>query len=121
MKKTFSRFESGCSNEETDDNDTNGNESEEYDYNIRKNDELAHYLLWELDHNKQSTEPLTFWKVHQEQFPLLSNVARSILSIPATTANVEGELFSADWTLNERRTSLQPDNLENSYFVGTIN
>ena len=112
-KKMFSRFESGFSNEETDDNDTHGNENEEYNYNIRKNDELDYYLLCEFDHNKQTTEPLAFWKMYREQFSLLSKVARSILSIPATIANAERKFSSAGWTLNERRTSLQPDKLEN--------
>ena len=54
--------------------------------------------------------------MHQEQFPL-SKVTRSILSIPATTANVERTFSCAEWTLNERRTSLQPDNLENILLV----
>ena len=78
-----------------DDNDTNGNESEEHDYNIRKNDELDHYLLCEFDYNKPTTEPLTFWRMHQEQSPLPSKVARSILSNSAATANVEPEFSGA--------------------------
>ena len=66
VKSIFSRFESECSNEAMDDNDTNGNEREEYDYNIRKNDEFDRYLLCEFDHNKQATEPLIFWKIHRD-------------------------------------------------------
>jgi hypothetical protein len=33
--------------------------------------------------------PLTFWYEHRFAYPTLSQLARSIYSIPATTANVE--------------------------------
>jgi hypothetical protein len=45
--------------------------------------------------NKQTIEPLEFWKNHQQKFSFLSKYARSILSIPATTTNVEKEFSTA--------------------------
>ncbi|CAF4222337.1 unnamed protein product [Rotaria sp. Silwood2] len=113
QRNIFARFESGNVSEELDDNNGSGNESEEYDYGIRKSDELDRYLLFEFDKSKNTTEPLEFWKNHQKTFPFLSKYARSIFSIPATTTNVEREFSTAGWILNERRTTLQPENLEN--------
>jgi hypothetical protein len=46
--------------------------------------------------------PLTFWYEHRFAYPILSRLARSIYSIPATTANVErqftvsGMMISSD-------------------------
>ncbi|CAF4122524.1 unnamed protein product [Rotaria magnacalcarata] len=42
--------------------DFNGNESEEYDYTIKKGDELDRYRLFEFDKNKVTKQPLDFWK-----------------------------------------------------------
>ncbi|CAF3865138.1 unnamed protein product [Rotaria magnacalcarata] len=71
------------------------NESEEYDYTIKKGDELDRYQLFEFDKNKVTKQPLDFWKNHLETFPYLSKYARSIFSIPATTTQVEREFSTA--------------------------
>jgi hypothetical protein len=59
-------------------NNESGTESDEFEFDIKKGDELDRYLLLEFDKNKQSTEPLQFWKNYQSQFPFLSKYARSI-------------------------------------------
>jgi len=74
-----------------------GDGSEDYEGDLRKSDELSRYLLLEFDKNKQTIEPLQFWKEHQFQFP-----------------------FTVGWILNERRTNLQPDQLENILFVRSV-
>jgi hypothetical protein len=51
--------------------------------------------LFEFEKNKQTEEPLQFWKVHRKQFPFLAQYARSIFSIPATTVDVEKEFSTA--------------------------
>ncbi|CAF1336649.1 unnamed protein product [Didymodactylos carnosus] len=89
----FARFESGNLSEEANEAGESGNESEEFEFDFKKGDELDRYLLLELDQN-QKTDPLEFWKNHQLRFPCLSRHARAIFSIPATTTNVERE-FSA--------------------------
>ncbi|CAF4704151.1 unnamed protein product, partial [Rotaria magnacalcarata] len=93
-------------------NKSSGNESEEYDYTIKKGDELDRYRLFEFDKKKVKKQPLDFWKNHQETFPHHSKYARSGFSISATTTNLEREFSAAGWILNERRTNLQPDSLE---------
>jgi hypothetical protein len=86
-------------------------------HDLRKNDELDRYLLLQLDKNKEAIEALEFWEQQQRQYPFLSRYARCIFSIPATTTNVEREFSTAGFILNERRTSLQPDKLENILLV----
>jgi hypothetical protein len=116
-RNIFTRFESGNLSEELNEGQGSGTESEEYEYDSRKSDELDRYLLLEFDKNKQTIEPLQFWKDYHHQFPFLSKYARSILSIPATTTNVEREFSTAGWILHERRTNLQPDKLENILLI----
>jgi hypothetical protein len=40
------------------------------------------------------TAPQVFWKDHEHEFPALANLARDILSIPATGAGIE-KLFNS--------------------------
>jgi hypothetical protein len=115
----FSRFESQNLDEEFK-NDDNSSGSDEYDYDIKKSDELDRYLLFEYEKNNLNAEPLQFWKNHQTHFPFLSQYARSILSIPATTTNVEREFSTAGWVLNQRRTSLKPEELDKILFIRSM-
>ena len=63
---------------------------------------------------------LIFWHHHQEKFPYLAKLARRLYSIPATSACVERQ-FSADGLLiSERRSSLNPDTVENVLFIQSI-
>ncbi|CAF2915108.1 unnamed protein product [Rotaria sp. Silwood2] len=119
-KNIFSRFESGNCDEEIMKNNKSGSESDEYDFNIKKGDELDRYLLLEFDKNKQYTEPLQFWKDYQNQFPFLSKYARSIFSIPATTTNVEREFSTAGYVLNQRRSSLKPEEVDKILFIRSM-
>ncbi|CAF1471176.1 unnamed protein product [Adineta steineri] len=119
-KNMLSRFESGNFSEETVDRTGSGDESDEYDYQIKKGDELDRYLLFEFDKSKKEAEPLEFWKNHSDKFPFLSQYARSILSIPATTTNVEREFSSAGFILNERRTSLQSNKLDEMLLIRSV-
>lgn len=72
-----------------------GNESEEYAFNTKKTDELDRYLALDLDKSKLNSNPLCFWSEHKEKYPRLSRLARSILSIPATSASVDRKFFGA--------------------------
>ncbi|CAF3919288.1 unnamed protein product, partial [Rotaria sp. Silwood1] len=119
-KNLFSRFESGNCDEEIMKNNKSGSESDEYDFDIKKSDELDRYLLLEFDKNKQYTEPLQFWKDYQNQLPFLSKYARSIFSIPATTTNVEREFSTAGYVLNQRRSSLKPEEVDKILFVRSM-
>ena len=53
-----------------------------------------------------------FWKDHQHQFPALANLARDVLSVPATGAGVERLFNSARDVYHYRRGSLKPSTIQ---------
>jgi len=54
----------------------------------------------------------TFWKDHQHEFPVLSSIARDVLSIPATGAGVERLFNSARDVCHYRRGSLKSSTIQ---------
>jgi hypothetical protein len=69
-----------------------GNLSDEFDNET--DDELNKYLGQRIIMESIDDNHLTFWYEHRFAYPTLSQLARSIFSIPATTTNVERQ-FSA--------------------------
>ena len=57
-------------------------------------------------------DPLRFWYEVKSKFPILSNVARSIFAIPASSAEPERHCSSAGLTLTDLRSSITTGNLE---------
>lgn len=116
-KDLFSRFESSNfnrqENEESDDDTENVSHG-------KMVDELDRYLNLELDRSKLQSDPLPFWKENQYKFPLLSQYARSIHSIPATSASVEREFSGAGLIFNERRTNLKPEQVDNVLLIRSM-
>ena len=117
----FSRFEEDypLNNTQPKDNQS-GNESEEYDYDIKQSDELDRYLIMDLEKITLSRDPLIFWKSHSQQFPLLSKLAKQIYSIPATSTSVERQFSAAGLVINNRRTNLSPYQLDNILLIRSV-
>lgn len=80
------------------------------------NDELQRYLSLQIEKSTLTSNPMDFWR-QQTSFPFLSKLARSIHSIPATSANVERQFSAAGLVFNQRRTNLNPAQLNNILFV----
>jgi len=57
---------------------------------------------------------------HQDKLPYLSKLARRLFSIPATSAGVERQFSAGGLLINERRSSLNPDTVENVLFVHSM-
>ncbi|CAF4192312.1 unnamed protein product, partial [Rotaria sp. Silwood2] len=100
--------------------ENNSSGSEDYDYNSVHTDELARYLALELDKSKLSSNPLEFWKEYQGMFPVLSKLARQIHCIPASSSAVARCFSSSGFIINERRTSLSPDQLDNIIVIRSV-
>ena len=61
-------------------------------------------------------KPLMWWKMRQDQYPLMVNLARRYFSIPATSVRSE-EIFSvARNVLSEKRNRLLPENVDKLVF-----
>ncbi|CAF1093959.1 unnamed protein product [Adineta ricciae] len=95
-----------------------GNLSDEYD--AAEDDEVEKYLSMFIDPELLVDNPLIFWKANQNNLPLLSKLARMVHSIPATTTAVEREFSGGGLVMNERRSSINPDNLNNILFVRSV-
>ena len=87
-----------------------GDLSDEYN---EKDDEVDKYLSMHIDPDQIPNNPLLFWKENQKNLPLMAKLARTIHSIPATTASVEREFSASGLVMCERRSSLNPHNVDN--------
>jgi hypothetical protein len=102
------------------DKEDDSSASVDYDYKPPKPDELTKYLEIHIDKTQLSQNPLDFWRSNQNIFPILAKVARKIHCIPATSASVERQFSGAGLVLNERRTCLDPDNVDNILFIRSM-
>ncbi|GJZ99646.1 zinc finger BED domain-containing protein RICESLEEPER 2 [Tanacetum coccineum] len=59
-----------------------------------------------------SFDVLGFWKAKESQFPILSRMARDVLSIQATLVATESAFSLSERVLSNRRTELTPASLE---------
>lgn len=60
---------------------------------------------------------LRFWKKHNESLPLLANVAKKFLCIPATSTSSERAFSFAGLLISARRNQLHPRNVERTLFI----
>ena len=58
------------------------------------------------------TNPLRFWKANESSFPLLADLARKILVIPATSGESERHFNTSGDVVDSKRTLLDPEAVE---------
>jgi len=58
------------------------------------------------------TDPLHWWALHEEEFPILSNFAKSYLAIPASQASSERMFSAAKDVISDKRCLLNSEILE---------
>ena len=113
------QYEDNSDYKETNDGfDTSG--SEDYAFNAPTSDELTRYLSMEIDKSSLTDNPLDFWRANLINFPILSKVARQVHNIPASSAAVERQFSGAGIVVNERRTSLDPNQVDNILFIRSM-
>ncbi|CAM4851537.1 unnamed protein product, partial [Rotaria magnacalcarata] len=93
-----------------------------YDVNVTsttivKNDELERYLRMNIEDKYKQSNPLPFWRDHQNKFLALSLLARRLFSIPATSAAVDRQFSLDGVTITQRHCSLDPDTVYDVLFV----
>jgi hypothetical protein len=94
-----------------------GELSDEY---AEAEDEVEKYLSLRIDPALIVDDPLVFWKTSQKILPLLSKLARTIHCILATTASVEREFSGGGLVVSERRSSINPKNVNNILFLRSV-
>ena len=68
--------------------------------------ELNHYLEQLID---EETEPLSWWRAHLNEFPVLSNMARDYLTIQATSVASEQAFSIAGNAITKTQNCLLPE------------
>ena len=63
--------------------------------------------------------PLEFWKLNNHRFPYLSQIARKILCIPATSTASERVFSAAGNTVIAKRASLDRDTVDELVFLNS--
>lgn len=78
-------------------------------------DELNRYLLCEPVRNVENA--LEWWNANREKYPSLSNLARKIFAIPASSAASECVFSTAGRSVTNLRSSLNPSTLSDLLFL----
>ena len=63
------------------------------------------------------SNPLQWWKCHQNIFPILSHLARKYLSVCATSSPSERVFSTSGNIITSKRTCLKPDKVDQLVFL----
>ena len=66
---------------------------------------------------KEAFSPLSYWKTNSQRFKYLSSIARNIIGVPASSANIESCFSAAALILNAKRNRFKSEKLEELLFV----
>ncbi len=66
------------------------------------------------------SNPLDWWYLKQQQYPLLANIALRVLAIPATSAPSERVFSTAGITIAKERSRLDPNNAGELIFLHDV-
>ena len=69
-------------------------------------DELNRYLNSPVDNN---ADPLVWWKIHEKDYPVLSQMAKDYLTIQATSVPSERAFSISGLTISKTRNRLDPE------------
>lgn len=73
--------------------------------------QIQFYENLQLD-SDYNTNPLSFWKTQKDTINMLSNIAKSLFVIPASSAESERHFSIAGQIVTEKRSLLDPDTVE---------
>lgn len=79
-------------------------------------DEVAAYIDYKTP-KEDSFDVLSWWREHERLFPNVAHIARSILSIPASSAASERDFSCAGYVIQERRSQLRPSTVDDILFL----
>ncbi|KZV54459.1 hypothetical protein F511_29947 [Dorcoceras hygrometricum] len=82
--------------------------------------ELENYLTTTFDFSaadEDTFDILRWWAQKTQVYPILSLMAKEILACPVSTVAVEQAFSMGGNTLDERRSTIRPENLEHNVFL----
>ncbi|KAJ4947565.1 hypothetical protein JOQ06_009600 [Pogonophryne albipinna] len=79
-------------------------------------DEVSAYIDFKSP-REENFDVLSWWKEHATRFPNVAHIARSILSIPASSAASERDFSTAGFVVSERRSQLKPGTVDDILFL----
>lgn len=85
---------------------------------VAKKNEIDNFLESDFTDEEIASDPIDFWKLNQQKYPVLSSIAIELLTIPASSLYVESLFSKAGWTKNERR-NLKPATLNALLFCNS--
>ena len=74
-------------------------------------------LLLYLQDNLPCNDPLSYWKLKENEYPILAQLARKFYSVPATSAPIERVFSHAGRILTPLRSRLLPEHFETLIFL----
>lgn len=74
--------------------------------------ELAHYLNNDLVNDSEDFDILHWWKVEEKNFPILSIIARDLLTSQMSSVASESAFSTGARTVTDRRTRLSPKSIK---------
>lgn len=77
--------------------------------------EMREYEL--LPGAEQGVDQLNWWRIHQEQFPLLSHLVRVVFSVQAASSKSERIFSEAGQVLTPKRNRMSPEKLEDLLII----
>ncbi len=83
-------------------------------YQSERRDEIEEYMM--IEGTSFSTCPFKWWASQESRFPILSQLAKKYLAIPATSASSERLFSDAGNIITVRRTNLLPSTFEHLTF-----
>ena len=74
-------------------------------------------LYLSMDHVAASCNVLAWWQIHEGKIPLMANVAKQILCVPASSTPSERAFSKAGQLITERRALLAPSKVDMVLFL----
>lgn len=67
--------------------------------------------------SKEDDGPVDYWKINQDRFPTLSKIIPPILTMSASSGDIERMFSTATGILSAKRNGLKPDFFETLLFI----
>lgn len=79
--------------------------------------EFQRYLGCKILEKDKNLTVLEWWRSHEQFYPLIKNIARKYLSVPASSVSIERVFSLCGNLVNKKRCRLSPNNVDRLVFI----